>query len=126
MMTTWYQETNLLTILLKNPESKLNARIQKGGEGAGVRFPPNLEKHKAVNFRYELVWIPLKSTRLPNQHSMLGHHWPANETSFKWRFVDVAMMARIKLYTAFLMNTDCQSWAALAKLVGSALQFQLG
>ena len=36
---------------------------------------------------------PLKITKLPSQHSMLGHHRPASETPFKWRFAGGPMMA---------------------------------
>ena len=34
-----------------------------------------------------------KITKLPSQHSMLGHHRPASETPFKWRFAGRPMMA---------------------------------
>ena len=37
---------------------------------------------------------PLKMTMLPFQLSMLGHHRPASETPFKWRFADGPLMAR--------------------------------
>ena len=36
----------------------------------------------------------LKYTQLPSQHSMLGHHRPASETPFKWRFAGLPLMAR--------------------------------
>ena len=36
---------------------------------------------------------PLKITKLPSQHSMLGHHRYASVTPFKWRFVGGLMMA---------------------------------
>ena len=35
----------------------------------------------------------LKITRLPIHHSMLGHHRPASETPFKWRFAGGPLMA---------------------------------
>ena len=35
-----------------------------------------------------LVRIPWKITKLPSQHSMTGHHRPASETPFKWRFAE--------------------------------------
>ena len=37
---------------------------------------------------------PLKITKLPRQHLMLGHHRHASETPFKWRFAGGSVMAR--------------------------------
>ena len=42
-----------------------------------------------------LVRIPCKTTKLPSQHSMLGHHRPSSETPFKWRFAGGPMMAHV-------------------------------
>ena len=39
-----------------------------------------------------IVLIPCKITKLPSQHSMLGHHRPAGDTPFKWRFAGGPMM----------------------------------
>ena len=37
---------------------------------------------------------PIKITKLPSQHLMLGHHRHASETPFKWRSAGGPMMAR--------------------------------
>ena len=37
---------------------------------------------------------PLKFSKLPSQHSTLGHHRHPSETPFKWRFAGGPMMAR--------------------------------
>ena len=43
--------------------------------------PPPPEKSQKYSFIAILDWIPWKSTRLPSQHSMLGHHRHASETT---------------------------------------------
>ena len=67
-------------------------------EGAGVRTPPPPppEKitHKNIEFLSKTGPDSLKNTKLPSQHSMSSHHLPASETSFKWPFAGVSMMAR--------------------------------
>ena len=65
-------------------------------EGAtGVRTPPPpLENHKDIGFYSNTGQDPLKITKLPSQHSMLGHDRHASETPFKWRFAGEPMMAR--------------------------------
>ena len=61
-MTTWLIEKNLLTILQKNPESKLNALIQRmGGLGSGPTAPPPSETIKAIDFLYEIGLDPLEN-----------------------------------------------------------------
>ena len=55
-----------------------------GGGGAGVRTP--LEYYQNIGFQSNTGPDPLKITKLTIQHSMLGHHRPASETPFKWRF----------------------------------------
>ena len=42
---------------------------------------PPLENHKAIGFLSTTGLHPLEITKLPSQHSMLGHHWPANGVS---------------------------------------------
>ena len=49
-----------------------------GGEGAGGPI------HKAKGFLSNTGPNSLKSQKLPSQHSILGHHRPASETTFKW------------------------------------------
>ena len=68
----------------------------RGGQGFRTPPPPPpLENYKNIGFlSIILVRIPWKITKLPSQHSMLGHHWPASETPLKWRFAGRPMMAR--------------------------------
>ena len=56
------------------------------------------KNHKNIGFLSNTGLDPLKITKLPNQHSMLGHHRHASETSIKWRFAGGSMMARLKWY----------------------------
>ena len=58
-------------------------RVSSGGQG--VRAP--LKNHKNIGFPSNTGTDSLKITKLPKQHSMLGNHWPASETPFKWCFV---------------------------------------
>ena len=67
-----------------------------GGGGTGCPDPPPPPPWKITFFCFVaiLVRIPWKITKLPSQHLMLGHHRPASETPFKWRFADGPTMAR--------------------------------
>ena len=66
-----------------------------GGGGMGYRPTPPLKNHKNKGFLSDTGLDPLKSTKLPSQHSMLGHHQHARETPFKWRLAGGLMMARL-------------------------------
>ena len=70
--------------------SHLHARIQRAGGGGAVDTDPGKLKSTYVPQPLLLVRIPWKITKLPSQHSMLGHHWPASETplAFRWRADD--------------------------------------
>ena len=60
----------------------LGSRV--GHRGSGPPTPtPNKKNHKPIGFRSNTGPDPLKITKLPSQHSMLGNHWPASETPFK-------------------------------------------
>ena len=61
----------------------LHARIQR----------IHLKNHKNIGFLSNTGRDPLKITKLPSQHSMLGHHRHASETPFKWCFARRLMMA---------------------------------
>ena len=62
----------------------------EGDRGSG----PPLENYKYTVFLSNTGPDPLKITKLPIQHSMLGHHRPASETPFKWRFAGGPLMSR--------------------------------
>ena len=62
--------------------------------GTGVLTP--LENYKNIGFLSNTYPDPLKITKLPIQHSMLGHHWPASETPFKWRLARGPLMEKKK------------------------------
>ena len=64
-----------------------------GGGGAGVRTPWKIAKN--IGFPSDTGTDPLKITKLPSRHSMLGHQRPAGETPFKWRFAGGPLMARL-------------------------------
>ena len=67
-------------------------------EGGGQRVWTPLENYKNIIFLSNTGPDPLKSTKLPIQHSMFGHHRPASETPFKGRFTGGPMMARYQWY----------------------------
>ena len=69
----------------------------KGGGGNGSGPPENL---KNIVFLRNTGLDQLKIKKLPSQHSMLGHHWHASETPFKWRFAGGSMIAA---YCAFFV-----------------------
>ena len=50
--------------------------------GTGGPDPPPMKNHKNIWFTSNIDLDPLKITKLPSQHSMLGHHRHANETPF--------------------------------------------
>ena len=78
-----------------DPEGGGGGWVGGGGGGQGVRTPPPLEKYKNIGFLSNNGPDPLKITRLLMQHSMLGHHLPASETPFKWRFAGGPLMAQL-------------------------------
>ena len=61
----------------------------KVGGGKGPDHPPEISQ--SYRFLSNTGPDPLKNHKLPSQHSMLGHHWPAREPHFngvRWRFDD--------------------------------------
>ena len=65
----------------------------KGGAGG----PDPLKSHQNIGFLSNTGPDPLnvsKVSKLPSQHSMLGHHRHACEMPFKWRFAVGPKMAR--------------------------------
>ena len=69
-----------------------HGRIQRGGEG--VCPPPPPWKITKKGFLSYTSPDPLKIIKLRIQHSMFGHHRPASETPFKWRFAGRQLVAR--------------------------------
>ena len=67
-------------------------------EGGRCLAPPSLDNPKATGFLSNTSPDPPKIIKLPSQHSVNGHHRPASETPFKWRFAGGPMMARFKYY----------------------------
>ena len=65
-----------------------------GGFRGGDRGSrPPLRNHKNIGFPSDIDPDPLKITKLPSQHSMVGHYRHASETPFQWRFAGGPMMA---------------------------------
>ena len=66
----------------------------RGGQGFLTPTPIPPENHKNIGFLSNTGPDPLKITKLPSQHSVLGHHQHTSETQFKfkWRFAGVLMM----------------------------------
>ena len=59
--------------------------------GIGVWTPP----YKSQKYRLfsNTGMDPRKTTKLPSQHTILGHHWPSSKTPFKKCFAGGRMMA---------------------------------
>ena len=81
-----------------------HVRVQRG---RGTGSPWKITKILAI--LAILVRIPLKITKLPSQHLMLGHHRHASETPFKWRFAGGPMMARLNG-----VSLACRWWPDLS------------
>ena len=64
------------------------------GSRGGTGGPDPLENYKNIAFLSNTGPDPLNITKLPIQHSMLGHHRPASETPFKWCFAGGPLTAR--------------------------------
>ena len=57
---------------------------RSGDRGSGPPPPPGESQSCLVHYQY---WSGSHGkSQLPRRHSMLGHHWPASKTPFKWRF----------------------------------------
>ena len=65
------------------------------GSRGGDRGSGSLKNHKNIGYLSNSL-DPLKITKLPSQHSMLGHHQHTSETPFK--FAGGSMMARLWWY----------------------------
>ena len=61
--------------------------------GQGVWTPAEKSQKYRVSMQYCLD--PIKITKLPSQHLILGYHQPARETPFKWCFAGGQMMAHL-------------------------------
>ena len=70
----------------------IHQQIQRGDSP----LPWQIAKYRV--FLAILVQIPWKITKLPSQHSRLGHYQHASETPYKWHFAGGPMMARLKCY----------------------------
>ena len=97
-----------------------HARIKRG---TGVPDPLPLKNHKNIGFQSNTGPDPLKITKLPSQHSILGLHRPVpvSETPFKWRFAGGPMMpmpalSAILIVSPLIKKKHCH----MAKLSGSA------
>ena len=62
-----------------------------GGGGTGDRTP--MENYKNIGFLSNTGLGPLRITKLPIQHSVLGPHRSTSETPFEWRFAGGLLMA---------------------------------
>ena len=57
---------------------QIRVQIQRGGRGSGTPPPHPLENYKNIGFLSNTGLDRLKVTKVPSQHSMLGHYWPAS------------------------------------------------
>ena len=59
-----------------------------------AQMPMRTIRSQNIEFLSNTGPDPLKFSKLPSQHSKLGHHRHPSETPFKWRFAGGPMMAR--------------------------------
>ena len=85
-----------------------------------VNRPPPPQKKKKKWF-LSIGPFPFIITKLPCQHSMLGHQRHASETPFKWCFAGGPMIGRIYSVVVFGSSVPsstknrCQSWTPSGK-----------
>ena len=86
----------------------INLITMCGSRGGGhwVRTPPPLKNHNFIGFPSNTGPDPLKISKLPSQHSTVGHYGPTSEsqhstvghygptseTPFQWRFAGRSIM----------------------------------
>ena len=100
-------------------------RGSRGGDrGSGI--PPSLKNHKNIGFPSNIDPDPLKLTKLPSQHSMVGHYRHTSETPCQWRFAGRPMMAHFQWHfdPLSIPSTKKKSLSVL-DLSGSAHEFLL-
>ena len=69
------------------------------GATGGRDPPPPLKIHKNMGFLSKTGPDPVKNHKATKPAAMLGHHWPARETPFKWCFAGGQMIAHLYLYS---------------------------
>ena len=83
--TLWHEQEHGINLLLEISILCYDiqyVRIQRGGDrGSGLP----LKKHKNIGFLSNTGPDPLKITKLPSYHSVLGHHRYASETPLAGR-----------------------------------------
>ena len=78
-----------------------HGRIQRGDRGSG---PP--EKSQNIGFPSNIDPESVKITKLPSQHSMVGH-WHASKTPFQRRFADGPLVVNLKWHFGPLWIHAC-------------------
>ena len=96
MIDLWWKFRQLhivttATTTLGKVETAGMCRCRRGETGGPD--PPPLKITKTQGFLAILTQDPLKITKLPSQHSMVGHYRHNSETPFQWRFAGGPMMA---------------------------------
>ena len=90
----WSEKRLIIFAYQDDPSHSMSG--SRGGGGGVVRGPdPLLENYENTGFLSNTGPDPLKITKLPIQHSMLGHHRPTSKTPFKWRFAGGPLIARL-------------------------------
>ena len=65
----------------------------EGGQGVWIPHPEN---HKNIGFSRNIDPDPLKFTKLPSQHSMVGCYQHATETPFHWWADDGPLLVAVR------------------------------
>ena len=87
----------------------------RGGRGQGVRTPP-LKNHKNIGFSSSIDPDLLKFTKLPSQHSMVGHYRHTSEMPFSWpTFSGISILS----ISSTKKNNNISVGPPLTKLSGS-------
>ena len=90
--------------------------------GTGGPIPPPLKNHKNIGFPSNTGPDPLKITKLPSQHSVLGHHPHASPMAFRWQADDgpVIVVFGSSLPSSTKKKKVIKVGPLLTKLSGSA------
>ena len=86
-------QSNLVNSKCSGLEILLQNMCGSRGGDRGSSSPPPLKNYKFIGFPSNTGPDPLKITKLPSQHSMMDHYWPASETPFQWRFAGRPIIA---------------------------------
>ena len=97
---------SITAILKHNTRDRSQSMPCADPEGGGKGSGPPLENYKNIGFLCNTGPDSIKITKLPSQHSMLGHHRRAIKTPFKRRFAGGLGDPPIVVFGSFLPSSS--------------------